>query len=111
MRFKNGDKHIPLKRMGRLPGELYFKTVDFSDVSVLLIEWTHGNNCRLSGVDLPVFLFSTPEETLAHRLSRARDRGADSPFTSLVLGIEQAMVNSQAESASIIIRKNGELAV
>lgn len=107
--FKNGADTILLKRMGREEADLWYETVDFKDKRVMIIEWTHSNNDNLIGVDIPILLNSTPEETLEHRKSRNRDGGTDSPFTSLVLGIEQDMLISQASKAKIIIAKNGNL--
>ena len=106
--FRDGASMIPLKRMGRGFGDWYLETVDFRGVSVLIIEWTHGNSPHLRGVDYPIFLYSSPEETLAHRLARGRDRGADSPFTSLVLILEQAQLNRRAGSAELILSLSGE---
>lgn len=108
-KFKHGDKYIPLKRMGRFSNDIGFEVVDFSKTEILIIEWTHGNNNLLTGVDTPIFLFSTPAETLAHRLKRARDRGADSPFVNMVLGLEQQKLNSQVKNATLIVKKNGEI--
>jgi hypothetical protein len=105
--FKRGSHSINLKRMGRTTEDIRFETVDFSDVRVLIIEWTHGNNPLLEGVDFPVFLFSTPAETLAHRLARGRDKNADTPLISLVLEIEQDKLINQADRAAMIISKNG----
>ena len=105
--FKKGAEHIWMKRMGRRPEELWYELVDVKETQVLLIEWTHGNNALLSGIDVPVFLFSTPEETLAHRKKRNRDKQTDSPFTTLVLTAEQTLLESQAEKAAIILSKDG----
>lgn len=107
--FKGGADYIALKRMGRTINDIYFEKVDFSQVKVLIIEWTHGNNKALEGIDYPVYLYSTPEETLAHRLSRGRDKGVDSPFTSLVLDIEQNLLSSQADRAALVVSKAGEI--
>jgi alpha-galactosidase len=107
--FKAGENQINLKRMGRTTDDIRYEAVDFSDVQVLIIEWTHGNNQLLDGVDFPIFLFSTPAETLAHRLARARDKNTDTPLISLVLEIEQEKLISQAGNAKLIISKNGEL--
>lgn len=107
--FKDGSNAIWLKRMGRTECDLWYEKVDFSGISVLVIEWTHGNSDNYEGVDIPVLLNSTPEETLAHRRSRNRDGKTDSPFTMRVLEIEQQMLNSQANKAKIIIAKQGEL--
>lgn len=106
--FKNGADEVLLRRMGRTPSELWYDPVDLSAVSVLAVEWTHGTNANLDGVDVPILLHSTPAETLAHRRSRARDGGTDSPFTSMVLGIEQELLERRAPSARIIVAKNGE---
>jgi alpha-galactosidase len=95
--------------MGREDTELWYSEVDFSDIQVLIIEWTHGNNDSFKGVDIPVLLNSTPEETLAHRKARNRDGATDSPFTTMVLEIEQELLKSQAHKAKIIISKSGEL--
>jgi alpha-galactosidase len=107
--FKAGSNEIWLKRMGRTECDLWYEKVDFSKISVLVIEWTHGNSDNYEGVDIPVLLNSTPEETLEHRRSRNRDGKTDSPFTMRVLEIEQQMLNTQAPKAKIIISKSGEL--
>lgn len=107
--FKNGADSIFLKRMGREETELYYEAVDFSDKKVMIIEWTHGNSHNLHGVDIPILLNSTPQETLEHRRARNRDGGTDSSFTTMVLGIEQDMLISQAVNAKLIILKSGEI--
>lgn len=107
--FKNGAAEIFLKRMGREATELWYEAIDFSEKHVLVIEWTHGNNHNLLGVDIPVLLNSTPQETLAHRRARNRDGATDSPFTTMVLEIEQEMLAAQAVNAKLILSKNGEL--
>lgn len=108
-KFKQGDERILLKRMGRTESELWYDSVDFSDIQVVIIEWTHGNNPNLHGVDIPILLNSTPEETLAHRKSRNRDGGTDAPFTMMVLEIEQEKLFNQSPNAKIILTKDGEL--
>ena len=108
-RFHDGATSLNLKRMGRELGELWYESVDVSDVSVLVVEWTHGNSDHLTGVDVPILLSSTPEETLAHRRARARDGAVDSPFTTMVLALEQAKLASQARKAKIIVAKSGEV--
>lgn len=108
-RFKGGDNLIPLKRMGRSQGELFFEPVDFSETRLLIVEWTHGNHTALRGVDFSAFIFSSSRETLEHRRERNRDSGVDSAFTSLVLAIEQERLNAQADSASLIVSRAGEI--
>ena len=107
--FHDGAAALRLKRMGRQEHERWYDTVDMAATRVLVLEWTHGNNRHLRGVDVPVLLNSTPEETLAHRRSRARDKGTDSPFTTTVLELEQEILHAQAGSAAIIVSKAGEL--
>lgn len=107
--FKNGQEEIWLKRMGREDTELWFEKVDFSKTNVLIIEWTHGNSDNYTGVDIPILLNSTPQETLEHRKARNRDKGIDSAFTTLVLNLEQEMLYAQAHKAKIIVSKSSEL--
>lgn len=107
--FKTGEEKIWLKRMGRTECDLWYEKVDFSKTDVLVIEWTHGNSDHYEGVDIPVLLNSTPEETLAHRRSRNRDGKTDSPFTMRVLELEQQMLDAQAHKAKIIVSKPGDL--
>ncbi len=106
--FHAGAEKIWLKRMGRTEDERWYDAVDLSDTNVLILEWTHGNSDYLRGVDIPVLLNSTPEQTRAHRRSRSRDGKTDSPFTTMVLEIEQAELDSCAHKAKIIIAKTGE---
>lgn len=107
--FKEGANKIWLKRMGRTDTELWYEEVDFSEKKVLIIEWTHGNSDHYQGVDIPILLNSTPQETLAHRRARNRDGATDSPFTTMVLEIEQGMLERQAPKAKIILAKSGDL--
>lgn len=107
--FKNGADTVFLKRMGREETELWYEPVDFRNKHVMIIEWTHGNSFNLKGVDIPILLNSTPQETLEHRRKRNRDGGTDSPFTTMVLAIEQELLNSQAQKARLIISKDCQL--
>lgn len=107
--FKEGVKAISMKRMGRTRDALWFEDVDMSDVQVLILEWTHGNSDHITGVDIPILLNSTPEETLEHRRKRNRDGGVDSPFTTMVLELEQQQLIRQAHKAKIIVAKSGAL--
>lgn len=106
--FKRGEERIALRRMGREREALWYEPVDLRGVQVLVIEWTHGNSDELEGVDIPVLLNSTPQETLAHRRTRNRDGKLDSAFTTMVLEIEQRKLDSQAWKAKIILSKAGE---
>lgn len=107
--FRTGCKKIFLKRLGRTEDQRWYDEVDFSNVSVLIIEWTHGGNRRLKGADLRILLNSTPEETREHRRLRARDGKTDSAFTSMVLEIEQEEIMEAADRTDIIVSKSGEI--
>jgi alpha-galactosidase len=107
--FKDGADKLYLKRMGRDEASLWYDEVDLSNKNVLIVEWTHGNSDYMSQVDVPVLLNSTPEETLEHRRSRNRDGKLDSPFTMLVLELEQKKLVDQAHKAKIIISKAGDI--
>jgi alpha-galactosidase len=108
-KFKSNQEKIWLRRMGREDTELWYEEVDFSNTDILIIEWTHGNSDYYEGVDVPILLNSTPQETLEHRKARNRDGSTDSPFTMLVLKIEQELLESQAHKAKIILSKTGEI--
>ena len=108
-RFKAGEERIWLKRMGRTETELWYDQIDFTGTGVLIIEWTHGNSASLRGVDIPILLNSTPEETREHRRQRGRDGKTDSAFTTAVLEIEQEKIADRAKFAKIIVSKSGEI--
>lgn len=107
--FKNGEKQIILKKMGRIEDDIKLESVNFSKTQILFIEWAHGNNPQIKGIDFPIFLYSSPEETLAHRLSRSRDNNIDNPFINLVLSIEQQKLTDQTENAKLIVNRDGEI--
>ncbi|MEG1752332.1 MAG: adenylylsulfate kinase [Christensenella sp.] len=107
--FKNGANKIWLKRMGREDTALWYENVDFTLIKVLVIEWTHGNSDYYQGVDIPILLNSTPQETQEHRKARGRDGKTDSAFTSMVLGLEQQLLQEQSHKAKIIVEKNGNI--
>jgi hypothetical protein len=108
-RFKGGAASIWLKRMGRAETEIWYDEIDFSKVNVLVIEWTHGNSDYYQGVDIPILLNSTPQETQAYRLLRGRDGQTGSAFTTMVLDIEQKLLESQAHKAKLIVSKDFKL--
>ena len=105
--FLKGGQSIWLKRMGRDEASLWYDKVDMTDKDILILEWTHGNSRYLDHIDLPVFLNTTPEETLVYRKKRARDTRTDSSFTSIVLTLEQKLLMSQIKDASLIVSDNG----
>ena len=106
--FRRGESLIWLKRMGRTEEQRWYDQVDFSEVNVLILEWTHGGNPALRGIDIPIFLNSTPQETREHRRNRARDGKTDSAFTTMVLEIEQEELRRAAPSARFILSKSGQ---
>jgi hypothetical protein len=107
--FKDGKESIFLKRMGRTEDQRYYDLIDFSKTNVLIIEWTHGGNKNIKGIDIPILLNSTPEETKEHRKNRARDGKVDSAFTTMVLEIEQEELDDRKSYAKIVISKKGEI--
>ena len=107
--FKNGKESILLKRMGRDETSLWYDIKDFSNIQILILEWTHGLSNELTQVDIPILLNSTPEETLAFRQARGRDAGIDSPFVKMVLEIEQKKLHNQAKNAKLIMTKDNEM--
>ncbi len=107
--FRAGESPLWLKRMGRTEEERWYSPVDTENIEVLLVEWTHGGNPALEGVDVPILLNSTPEETREHRRLRARDGKTDSAFTTMVLEIEQAEIARAAGRAKLILSKAGAL--
>ncbi|MCF0107167.1 MAG: adenylylsulfate kinase [Holdemanella sp.] len=107
--FKEGVSTINLKRMGRDETSLWYDSKDFTNIQVLILEWTHGLSSELSQVDLPILLNSTPEETLEFRKARGRDAGADSPFVKMVLEIEQKKLHNQAKNAKLIMTRDNEM--
>ncbi len=107
--FQQNASNIYLKRMGREKDALWYDLIDFSNVQVLILEWTHGNSDEFEGIDIPIYLCSTPAETLAHRRERNRDGKTDSAFTTMVLEIEQKKLEAQAHKAKIIVSKQGQI--
>lgn len=108
-KFRAGEPTLWLKRMGRKEWERWYEPKDVADVDVLLLEWTHAGSANLKNIDLKVFFNSTPEETRACRVVRNRDAGADSPFVTMVLEIEQALLNSRACNADLIQNRDGTM--
>lgn len=102
--FTDGADELWLRRTGRAPHEVWFEAVDVSGIDVLFVEWTHGLSKHLHGADVGVYLHADPADTLAGRLARGRDANVDSPFVSMVLGIEQDKLYRQARTADIVVR-------
>lgn len=107
--FRDGAKDIWLRRMGRDDTAFWYEDVDFSDTSVIFLEWTHGLSGYLTGIDVSVFLNTTPEETKAFRLARARDDNARSDLIQNVIEIEQQMLLSQVPTADLIVNREGKV--
>ena len=107
--FKSGQEKILLKRMGRDDTALWYEEKDFSSISVIVLEWTHGNSGYFQGVDIPILLASTPAETREYRLSRGRDSNADTAFITMVIELEQLKLEARASAAKLIVSKSCEL--
>ena len=96
--FREGENEILLRKLGEEEADFHYEAGDFSDKRVLLIEWTHAGNPNLKGVDISVFLYSTPEETFERRKKRARNANTDTPLIALVLELEQIMLNEMQKT-------------
>lgn len=107
--FRDGADEIWLRRMGRDDTAFWYEKTDFSKISVLFLEWTHGMSQYLTGIDLSVFLNTTPEETYAFRQARARDANAKSDLIQLVIELEQKLLISQVPRADLIVNRQGEV--
>lgn len=107
--FHAGKDTITLRHMGREDGEISSEETDFSGVSVMLVEWTHGGSEYLKGVDIPVFLESSPEETKERRIRRNRDENAASPFICRVVELEQEKLDIQKGHARLVVGKDKEV--
>ena len=104
--FKSGDSSVWVKQMGFGSSETRYVSVDMSHTDVLLLDWTHGNSGNFAGVDIPILITSTPAEIQRTE----RRRGVEvSAFTNMVLEIEQAQLESQADRARIIVSGDGSL--
>ena len=107
--FKEGKEELWLKRMGKEDVDVWFQKKDFSNIGIMILEWTHGNSDELKGIDFPVYLNSTPQETMEFRKARNRNQNADSPFVTRVLEIEQRKLYQQAHKARIVLSREGKI--
>ena len=104
--FHAGKNTITLRHMGRDDGEIFSEETSFEGIRVLIVEWTHGGSEYLEGVDLPVFLESSPEETRERRIRRNRDANAASPFINMVVELEGEKLKRQRNRAKLIVGKD-----
>lgn len=104
--FHAGKNTITLRHMGREDGEIFSEETSFEGIRVLIVEWTHGGSEYLEGVDLPVFLESSPEETRERRIRRNRDANAASPFINMVVELEGEKLKWQRNRAKLIVGKD-----
>ena len=105
-RFKAGESPLPLRIMDNANNRVHdeARSVDFSDVRVLVVEGTWG--AKLTGADVVVFLATDFMATLAHRKARARD--PLTPFGEVVLKLEQAKLDTLRKRADFILSPAGE---
>ena len=47
--FKAGQEKVWLKRLGNEDADLWYDEKDFSQIDVLVLEWTHGNSGKFEG--------------------------------------------------------------
>lgn len=107
--FHAGKDTITLRHMGREDGDISSEETDFAGIPVMLVEWTHGGSEYLKGVDIPVFLESSPEETKERRIRRNRDENAASLFICRVVELEQEKLDIQKGHARLVVGKDKEV--
>ena len=113
--FKRGEPQVDLRIINNPENRVEFerKPLDVSGLKVLVLEgtWSH----KIAGVDCKVFLATNPEETKAHRIARARDKGLlegeGFKFTEMVLKIEQETLDRLKQQADLVINMKGELQI
>ncbi len=107
--FRDGAREIWLRRMGRDTTAFWYENRDFSRTSVLILEWTLGLSRYLTGIDVPVYIETTPEETYASRIARGRDANARTDLIQAVIEIEQGLLTRDVPRASIISTRAGDV--
>ena len=107
--FRDGAETIWLRRMGRDNTAFWYEEKNFANVSVLILEWTHGLSQFLTGIDTPIFLNTTPEETYADRKRRGRDGNTDTDLIKAVVEIEQRQLINEVSRARIIVSRSGHV--
>jgi alpha-galactosidase len=105
--FKAGEPQLSLRIMDAKNHVVHEdpKVLDVSPIQVIVLEGTWSN--LVPNVDARIFLDTNFEETRAHREKRARD--PMSPFTEMVLNIEQGKLNEIRERANFVINLDGEI--
>ncbi len=107
--FRDGAREIWMRRMGRDTTAFWYENRDFSKTSVLILEWTLGLSRYLTGIDVPVYIETTPEETYASRIARGRDSNARTDLIQAVIEIEQGLLMRDVPRASIIATRDGSV--
>ena len=95
-----GTVNVPLTDFHN--NQFLYETVDFSSVSVLIVEGTYVLN--LAELDYRVFIGRTYHQTFMDRMARGRE-GFD-PFVEQVLEIEHSIIRKYADIADIIVNEN-----
>ena len=106
--FRAGAPVLWLKRMGRKEGSAGMSRRT-SPMWSAAAGMDPRRQCRPEKYQSESVFNSTPEETRACRVARSRDAGADSPFVTMVLEIEQAMLNRRACDADLIQNRDGTM--
>lgn len=108
--FKAGNPSVMLRIIDN-PGNYVAddaKPLDCRNLSALVLEGTWSN--LVTGIDVKTFLYSTPDETLAHRIARGRDPKADSDVLKAILHNEQGKLQNIADNiADIVINKQYQI--
>lgn len=99
-----GQRETWVRCLGRTEDSLGYARLNAKDYGICLLEWTHGGSGWIDRVDIPIYLDSTPESTRLARRLRGRDAGTDSPFTAMVLKIEQDSIQKRVPFAALVLR-------
>ena len=100
--FKNGYESIEKPISSHTDNKITIKTLPFDHANILIVEGTYA--LFLDQIDVKIFMSRTYKETLAQRLSRARDVIDD--FSNAVLEIEHRIVTKSEVMADFIVRKD-----
>jgi hypothetical protein len=101
--FKEGVSPLSLRIIDRVNSVVHSDNseTEVSSLNSLIFEGTWS--CLVQPNDLKVFLYATPEETMAHRKARNRDGGVGSPIVETVLSIEQEKLEKISQDIAHLV--------
>ena len=99
--FREGRDGVVAPRVDYQTNTFNTRQIDFSGLSVLIVEGTYV--LGLDDVDVRIFLEATSNDTRERR--RVRNRDIDAPIVEQVLAIEHELIAPQVALAQIVIDK------